>query len=139
MNLEIRLKEIRSIINSEKGSLAFFESNVDMPFAIKRIYYIYNVPPEEIRGSHAHKSLNQILFCPHGEIMITLKDGNTTETVLLDRPNLGLIIYGGIWRELKFLKADSVLVVAASDYYDENDYIRNWDDFMNHVTLGYWK
>ncbi len=123
---------------NETGILSFFESQKDIPFDIKRIYYITNVKKNDIRGHHAHKQLKQLLFCPYGEIEIMLDNGYKKENILLDNPSKGLIIESGIWREMEWLIDNSVLCVAASEYYDENDYIRNYDEFKRLVEGGYW-
>lgn len=121
------------------GSLSFFEAKRDIPFDIKRIYYIYQVPNGAQRGGHAHKALSQILFCPYGQIRIILDDGISKEEVVLDNPSKGLLISKGIWRNMIWEMDGSVLCVAASAYYDEDDYIRKYDDFLKLVKEGYWK
>lgn len=123
---------------NETGVLSFFESQKDIPFAIKRIYYITNVKKNDIRGFHAHKQLNQLLFCPYGEIEIMLDDGYKIENIILDNPSKGLIIGSGVWHEMKWLINNSVLCVAASEYYDENDYIRSYGEFKRLIEGGYW-
>jgi dTDP-4-dehydrorhamnose 3,5-epimerase-like enzyme len=125
--------------NPTTGYLSFFESKRDIPFDIKRIYYTYNVPVGTKRGMHAHKKLQQILWCPYGEIEVILDGGETRETYLLDSPGKGLLIGNGIWREMIWKKEESVLCVAASDYYNEDDYIRDYDEFLKCVKEGYWK
>ena len=112
------------------GSLAFFEANRDIPFDIKRIYYIFNVPNSVHRGGHAHKKLKQVLFCPYGSIEIILDDSVNKDTILLSEPSQGVLIGPGLWREMIWHKDNSVLCVAASDYYDEKDYIRDYSEFL---------
>ncbi len=131
--------ELTNHYDQEKGRLTFFESRRDIPFEIKRIYYINSVPQGAIRGHHAHKNLKQMLFCPFGKIRIVLDDGKMKHSVLLDTPTRGLVIGDGIWRTMEFLTDNAVLCVAASDYYDENDYIRDYNEFINYVESGYWK
>lgn len=128
-------KKIISIIAPEEGmgGLSFFESGKDLPFEIKRIYYIYGVDSGRTRGMHMHKSLRQLMFCPYGEIELTFDNGHERETVRLDSPGKALLIEPGLWREIRWIKADSVLCVAASEYYNEEDYIRNYDDFLEYV------
>ena len=121
------------------GFLSFFEANKDIPFDIKRIYYTYNVPIGTKRGMHAHKELNQFLWCPFGEIKVVLDNGNEKKEFLLDSPEKGLLVGKGIWREMYWLKENSVLCVAASDYYNEKDYIKDYDEFLKLVKEGYWK
>ena len=134
-----QLIEINKIDTLGAGSLSFFEANKDVPFEIKRIYFTYDVPIEVERGMHAHKKLNQCLWCPYGEIEVFLDNGEITKTYLLDAPNKLLLVGSGIWRNMRMKKEGSILCVAASDYYDENDYIRNYDEFLLYVKRGYWE
>jgi len=129
---EIHIKSI-SAIEKELGGLSFFESERDIPFPVKRFYYIYGVDADKLRGMHMHKALKQLIFCPYGSIEMTLDDGYTRETICLDSPDKGLLIEPGLWREMRWIQADSVLCVAASDYYSEDDYIRNYDEFLEYV------
>jgi len=131
--------ELVKLGNTDIGFLSFFESEKDIPFAIKRIYYIYDVPKGIIRGFHAHKELRQFLFCVNGKIQITIDNGIRKEDIILNEPSKGLIIEKGFWRTMEFLEENSVLMVAASDYYEENDYIRDYDEFIKLVKEGYWK
>lgn len=124
---------IKSIGTSELGTLSFFEAERDIPFQIKRIYYIYGVPNGGQRGGHAHKKLSQILFCPYGSITIKLDDGSEKCDIILDHPNKGLIVEHNIWRDMIWNQADSVLCVAASEYYDEKDYIRDYGEFKKYI------
>ncbi|MEN6471863.1 MAG: FdtA/QdtA family cupin domain-containing protein [Clostridiaceae bacterium] len=125
------ISNIRTIESSSMGSLSFFEGARDLPFVIKRIYYIYDVPKGTCRGGHAHKELSQILFCPYGKVQVTLDDGAGKQVIILDTPDKGLLIGPGLWRDMLWLQSDSVLCVAASDYYDEADYIRDYDEFIS--------
>jgi dTDP-4-dehydrorhamnose 3,5-epimerase-like enzyme len=134
-----KILKLDSIGNKEIGFLSFFEDNKETKFEFKRIYYVYDVPIKIKRGMHAHKKLNQLLWCPYGAIKVVLDDGINKETYILDKPETALIINKGIWRDLYFKKKKSVLCVAASDYYDENDYIRDYDLFLKLVKEGYWK
>lgn len=124
--------------DSERGYLSFFDS-LDIQFEIKRIYYIYNVSKGICRGKHAHKQLNQILWCPYGSIEVELDNGYKKEKFFLDHPSFGLFVLKGIWHEMIWKKKNSVLCVAASDYYNEDDYIRNYDEFLMLNKQGYWK
>lgn len=135
MNKIINLKKFG---NSDQGYLSFFESYKDIPFEIKRIYYTYNVSVGTKRGMHAHKELQQILWCPYGEIEIILDNGKGKEKDLLDSPEKGILVGNGIWREIIWKKENSVLCVAASEYYNEEDYIRDYDEFLKYVDEGYW-
>lgn len=133
--MKIELIKIKRIDAEGMGSLSFFEAEKDVDFKIKRIYYIYDVPARVERGGHAHKKLNQILFCPYGKITIRLDDGREKEEILLDSPEIGLVIRNNIWREMIWEKDNSVLCVAASEYYDEADYIRNYSEFVDMVNV----
>lgn len=130
--MEYTLVNIKTIPAEGYGQLSFFEGSRDIPFDIKRIYYISGVPEGKMRGFHAHKQLQQLLFCPYGSIEIILDDGKQRQTVLLDGPEKGLLLQGGLWREMLWKKSDSVLCVAVSDYYTEEDYIRDYDAFLKY-------
>lgn len=122
----------------DAGYLSFFEAEKDIPFPIKRVYYTYNVPVGTKRGMHAHKTLQQLLWCPYGEIEVILDDGKEKTSYLLDSPEKALLVLKGYWHNLYWKKEGSVLCVAASDYYDEDDYIRDYDEFIKYVKEGYW-
>lgn len=119
--------------NDVRGNLVAIEEEKDIPFQIKRIYYIYNVMEGAVRGLHAHKSLKQLLICIHGNCKVLLDDGKEKITVELDNPNLGLYISNAIWREMSDFSSDAVLLVLASEHYDENDYIRDYKEFLQFV------
>lgn len=114
----------------ERGQLIAIEAQKDLPFEIKRVYYIYDTLPGVRRGFHAHRCLEQILLCVHGSCRIHLDNGTDTAEVLLDKPGEGLYIANDMWREMYDFSPDAVLLVLASEYYDEADYIRNYDDFL---------
>lgn len=133
-----RFKYLEKIGNDGTGYLSFFESGRDISFEIKRIYYIYDVPINEKRGMHAHKKLQQILWCPAGEVEVILDDGNKRVSYLLNSPEKTLLIEKGYWRDIYFREQHSVLCVAVSDYYNENDYIRDYSQFIEYVEKGYW-
>ena len=132
--LNCKIVKIKSIGTENAGQLSFFESNKDIPFDIKRIYYITNVPDGTRRGFHAHKALKQLLFCPYGEIMLLLDNGKEREEIILNDPSMGIVIDTPIWREMVWLKSNSILCVAASEYYSEDDYLRNYDDFIAYIS-----
>lgn len=135
--MNYRMVEIRSIHSQGLGSLSFFESGRDMSFEIKRIYYITGVPANFKRGYHAHKTLKQLLFCPYGSIEIILDDGERKESIILNDSSKGLIIEEPLWREMTWIVKESVLCVAASDYYDQNDYIRDYNSFRVYRSQMY--
>lgn len=117
----------------ERGQLVALEEFKDIPFKIKRIYYMYDTKEGVRRGFHAHKSLEQILICIHGSCRILLDNGREKETVFLNQPYEGLYISNDIWREMYDFSPDAVLLVLASELYDESDYIRNYDDFIKEI------
>ena len=114
----------------ERGQLIAIEEHKDLPFDIKRVYYIYDTLPGVRRGFHAHRCLEQILVCVHGSCKILLDDGHDREVVTLDKPSDGLYISNDTWREMYDFSEGAVLLVLASEYYDEADYIRNYEDFL---------
>jgi len=114
----------------KRGALSAVEGGRDIPFEIKRVYYIYNTKPDVRRGCHAHKSLKQVLICMKGSCKILLDDGRERQEVRMNMPGKGLFIGDMVWREMYDFSPDCVLVVLASDHYTEDDYIRNHDDFI---------
>ncbi len=114
----------------ERGMLVALEEFNDIPFRIKRVYYMYDTKKGVVRGHHAHKKLEQILVCIHGSCKIHLDNGTETKEVPLERPYEGLYIAHNIWREMYAFSPDAVLMVLASEKYDEKDYIRNYDEFL---------
>lgn len=117
----------------ERGTLIAIEQFKDVPFEIKRVYYMFDTVEGVRRGYHAHKNLKQILICVSGECKILLDNGYEKESVLLDSPNRGLYIESNIWREMYDFSKDAVLMVLASEYYDESDYIRDYEQFIEYV------
>ncbi len=116
--------------SDRKGNLSVVENNKTIPFGIKRLYYLYDVPGGESRGGHAHKDLYQLIVAASGSFTVTLDDGSVKRTFLLNRPYQGLMVVPGIWRTLDDFSSGAVCMVLASEGYTENDYIRNYDDFM---------
>lgn len=117
--------------SNRKGVICVVENGKTIPFNVKRIYYLYDVPGGVSRGGHAHKNLSQLIIAASGSFTVTLDDGNVKRTFTLNRPYQGLYIKPGIWRELDDFSSGSVCMVLASDYYDENDYIRDYQEFLN--------
>jgi dTDP-4-dehydrorhamnose 3,5-epimerase-like enzyme len=136
--MENLLLKITTRGDREFGYLSFFESTKDIPFDIKRIYYTYHVPVDTKRGRHAHKELQQLLWCPYGKIEVILDNGEEKESYLLDSPEKALLVLKGYWHDMYWRQEGSVLCVAASDYYKEEDYIRDYDEFLKYVAKGYW-
>lgn len=133
-NLIIDLK----VHEDSRGKLIAIESMHDVPFSIKRTYYVFDTPENEVRGFHAHKALNQFLWSPTGGIEILMDDGNEKKVYVLDNAKSGLLVPCGYWHEMKWLSKEAILCVVASDYYVEEDYIRNYEEFKDHVVRGYW-
>lgn len=117
----------------ERGMLVSIEAMKDIPFEVKRVYYIFDTATAVRRGFHAHKNLKQVLICVNGSCKILLDNGSEREEVLLSNPDIGLIIESNIWREMFDFSKDAVLLVLASEYYDESDYIRNYSDFISYI------
>lgn len=120
----------------DRGQLIALEEKNDIPFAIKRVYYMYDTKDGVTRGHHAHKALQQILVCVHGSCKIRLDNGHEKKVVVLEKPYEGLYVSNAIWREMFDFSTDAVLMVFASELYDESDYIRNYDDFLRFVKEG---
>ena len=117
----------------ESGNITVVENNRELPFEVKRVYYLYDVPGGEERGGHSHKQLYSFLVAASGSFDVLLDDGVSTRTVTLNRPSYGLLIVPGIWRVLNNVSSGSVCLELTSDYYDESDYIREYEDFKkNH-------
>ena len=114
----------------DRGSLVALESYKNIPFDIKRVYYIFDTKTGVVRGLHAHKDLSQVMVCLKGSCRVMLDNGLLKEQVVLDSPNKGILIGSMIWREMHDFSADCVLLVLANEYYDESDYIRDYDEFL---------
>jgi dTDP-4-dehydrorhamnose 3,5-epimerase-like enzyme len=126
----INLKPIKDGID---GYLCVAENAIDIPFAIKRVYYIYNLNnPEAIRGKHAHKKLEQAIFCMNGSFELCLDDGLKQEQIFLDTPEMGVYMETGVWHVMNKFSSDCVILVLASDYFDEDDYIREYEEFKEY-------
>jgi dTDP-4-dehydrorhamnose 3,5-epimerase-like enzyme len=121
-----------------RGNLSFIEENRQIPFQIKRVYYLYDVPSGATRGGHAHKELHQMVIALSGSFDVVLDDGFSRTKVFLNRPHYGLYIPPRIWRELENFSSNSVALSLVSQVYDESDYIRDYDGFKRWVLDG-WK
>jgi dTDP-4-dehydrorhamnose 3,5-epimerase-like enzyme len=121
-------------ISDPRGNLAVIERNV-LPFEIKRVYYLFDVPSGSQRGGHAHKELSQFLVALSGSFDVLLKDGQHTQRVTLNNPTKGLLIPPGTWRELDNFSSGAVCLVVASDVYFEEDYIRDFQEFLKFKGL----
>jgi hypothetical protein len=129
--MKVEIIDIPKIQNPE-GNIAVIEKDV-IPFDIKRVYYLFDVPSSAKRGGHAHKNLSQILIALSGSFDVVLKDGKTSKKVTLNKPDKGLIISKNIWRELENFSSGAVCLVLASAIFDEHDYIRQYDEFIAHL------
>lgn len=129
-----KIIHIKTIPTVDSGELSFFESGNEIPFNIKRIYYISKVPEGVRRGYHAHKNLKQLLFCPYGRIQLILENKDGREEIELSDPSIGVLIEKTIWREMLWLQKNSVLCVAASEFYDVDDYIRDYEMFKEYIS-----
>ena len=126
---DIKILEIPTV-HDQRGKLAVVEKDV-IPFEIKRVYYLYDVPSDSFRGGHAHKTLTQFLIPLSGSFDVILKDGKEEKTITLNKPNKGLLIVPGIWREIINFSSGSVCLVLASKVFDEADYIRDFQEYLS--------
>lgn len=117
--------------SDRKGNLTVVENGVTLPFDVKRVYYIYDVPGGESRGAHAHKQLEQLIVAASGSFTVTLDDGKSKRSFFLNRPYQGLYVKPGLWRDLENFSSGAVCVVLANEVYDRDDYIRYYDEFLN--------
>lgn len=123
------------VLGDDRGSLVALETGKEVPFDVKRVYYIFGTQAGVARGFHAHKALKQVAVCVSGSCRFVLDDGKNKKEVLLDSPNHGLLIEHMIWREMYDFSEDCVLMVLASEHYDEDDYIRDYDVFLREVSF----
>jgi dTDP-4-dehydrorhamnose 3,5-epimerase-like enzyme len=121
-------------IHNRAGNITIVEGNINVPFEVKRIYYLYDIPGGEDRGGHAHKELRQLIVAASGSFDVVLDDGQNKKIVTLNRPNYGLMILPGIWRELMEFSSGAVCLVLASEIYNESDYIRDYNSFKMNGT-----
>ena len=118
--------------SDRKGNLSVVQGNVNSPFPVRRVYYLYDVPGGESRGAHAHKKLEQLIIAASGSFTVTLDDSVNKRSFFLNRPYLALYVCPGIWRDLHDFSSGSVCLVLASDVYDEEDYLRDYNVFLKH-------
>mgnify|MGYP000880127972 CR=1 FL=1 len=121
------------IKGDKTGSLVSLEQNKNIPFDIKRVYYIFNTKEQVRRGFHAHKNLQQVIIATSGSCKIAIDNGEKKEVMSLSTPNIGLLLQDVVWREMYDFSNDCVLMVLADNHYDEDDYIRNYKLFKNLV------
>ena len=126
---DVEIISIPKIIDEEgRGKLSVIEKSI-IPFEIKRVYYLYDVPSDAFRGGHAHKNLIQFMIALSGSFEVKIDDGSNNKKVMLNKPNQGLLIPSGIWREMDNFSAGSVCLVLASEFFDEKEYIRDYSKF----------
>ncbi|NCT16568.1 MAG: WxcM-like domain-containing protein [Flavobacteriales bacterium] len=123
-----------SKVHNEAGNITVIENGINIPFDVKRIYYLYDIPGGEARGGHAHFELEQYLIAASGSFDVILDDGKNRKIVTLNRPNLALHIVPGLWRELDNFSSGSISLVLASHTYDESDYIRDYNEFIKYIN-----
>ena len=129
---DVEIISIPKIIDEEgRGKLSVIEKSI-VPFEIKRVYYLYDVPSDAFRGGHAHKNLIQFMIALSGSFEVKIDDGSNNKKVMLNKPNKGLLIPSGIWREMDNFSAGSVCLVLASEFFDESDYFRDYNTFLNY-------
>jgi len=121
--------------SDRKGNLTVVENGITLPFDVKRVYYLYDVPGGESRGSHAHKELEQLVVAASGSFRVTLDDGKNKRTFFLNRPYQGLFIKPGLWRDLDDFSSGAVCMVLASDVYRAEDYIRDYQEFLRYRSV----
>ena len=118
--------------SDRKGNLTVVENGKTLPYDVKRVYYLYDVPGGENRGSHAHRDLSQLIIAASGSFRVTLDDGTCKRSFFLNRPYQGLYVKPGMWRDLEDFSSGAVCMVLASEEYDSNDYIRSYEDFIKY-------
>ena len=116
-------------VHERSGSLTPVNNLEDIPFSVKRVYYLYDMPGGESRGAHSHRNLEQLVIAASGSFEVTLDDGRNKKTVNLSRPYMGLHVRPGMWRDLSNFSSGSICLVLASELYDQNDYIRDYQEF----------
>lgn len=117
--------------HAEKGNITAVNNGLEVPFDIKRVYYLYDVPGGEARGGHAHRELHQLIIAASGSFDLTVDDGKVKRTFQLNRPYQGVYMPAGLWRELNNFSSGSICLVLASIPYSESDYIRDYEVFLN--------
>ena len=128
----VEIISIPKIIDEKgRGKLSVIEKSI-IPFEIKRVYYLYDVPSDAFRGGHAHKDLYQFMIPLSGSFEVSIDDGFNSKKIMLNKPDQGLLIPSGIWREMDNFSAGSVCLVLASEVYDESDYFRDYNSFQDY-------
>lgn len=131
MNYKILNFNVKS---DSRGSLIALENLKEIPFEVKRIYYIYDTKPDFPRGAHAHRELEQVLIMMEGSCELVLNDGKNIKNIILNRPDMGIFIGKNMWREMKNFSYGAKLLVLASDFYNEKEYIRDYEEFLRNIN-----
>lgn len=134
-NLGIRLIDIKTITDTS-GNLSVIESGIDLPIVIKRFFYIWKTHTNLPRGGHAHKELIQCFIAMNGSCNLTFDNGLFKKSFVVDNPSKCLVVQPGHWLDISNFSDDCVLMILASDHYNEDDYIRNYDEFLKYVTAN---
>lgn len=124
-----------SKVHNRAGNITIVERDNHIPFDVKRVYYLYDIPGGESRGGHAHHNLRQLVVAASGSFSVQLDDGKNKKVVTLNRPDYGLIIEPGVWREVLEFSSGAICLVLASDKFDADDYIRDYDSFLRDKTI----
>ncbi|AEW02978.1 hypothetical protein A4D02_03015 [Niastella koreensis] len=122
-------------IHNRAGNITPVTNFTNIPFAVKRVYYLYDIPGGESRGAHGHKSLEQLIIAASGSFDITIDDGRNKKTVQLNRPNMGLHLKPGLWRDISNFSSGAICLVLASEHYNEKDYVRDYEEFIRLKNL----
>jgi len=133
---DCRIIDLDKHHSDRKGNLCVVENGISLPFNVKRVYYLYDVPGGESRGAHAHRTLRQLIIAASGSFRVTLFDGKDQKSFYLNRPYQGLLVCPGMWRDLDDFSSGAVCMVLASDIYKEEDYIRDYNDFLDFRNNG---
>lgn len=127
--------QLKQFTDEREGSLTVAESGRDIPFEIKRTYYIVQKNASEVtRGNHAHKETVQVIFCLSGSFVLHLDDGKNTQKILMNENNLGVILGKELWHSMESISSGCIMLIYASDYFDEDDYLRNYDEFLEYIA-----
>ena len=132
---ECTIIELNKHHRDSVGNISVVENGITIPFDVKRIYYLYDIPGGESRGAHAHKELSQFIVAASGSFRVTLDDGNVKRSFILNRPYQGLYVKPGIWRELDDFSSGAVCLVLASEIYQKEDYIIDYNEFFEYKGI----
>jgi mannose-6-phosphate isomerase-like protein (cupin superfamily) len=133
------LIKIPLIAEGKRGNLSFCEVKKQIPFNIKRVYWIYDVSSKRSRGEHAHKKNEQVLFCLQGSIRLELDDGINRDNIVLNKPNIGIFLGRKLWVKMSNFEKNTVLLILSSEFYDEKEYIRDYNVFKKILKNKYLK